>query len=211
LFVGSFGHDPNRDAVHWLAETIVPLVQRQDPSIVIRVIGSDMPSVLLRLERPGLELVGPVPDIGAALAEARLTVAPLRYGAGLKSKVVESLAAGVPCVGTSIAYEGIEAPDLVTAIADTPEAFAATLARLYADEAAYTALAAAGRRYACDKYHPEAIDALMRSVVAPVHGRWSSVEDVIDAPVDRAAIRGEYRGRKPRSARKAPPRSRQST
>ncbi len=173
LFIGGFGHEPNLDAVYWLAEDIVPLLQQLNPAICIRVIGSGMPASMRRLARPGLELVGPVDDVGAALARARLTVAPLRYGAGLKSKVVESLAAGAPCVGTRIAYEGIETTGLAGAIVDTPVEFARAVARLYCDQAAHALLANAGQQHSLAVYSPEHIDALMRTLTAPVLSRWA--------------------------------------
>ena len=101
-----------------------------------------------RLARPGLEIVGAVDDLGPVFASARLTIAPLRYGAGLKGKVIESLAAGVPCIGTRIAYEGIELPTAFSAcLADTAEAVAAAVVRLYHDDVTRPALAEAGRRH----------------------------------------------------------------
>ena len=80
--------------------------------------------------------------------QLRVSVAPLRYGAGMKGKVVSSLAAGLPCVGTSIAVEGMTlviGQDIL--VADTPEAFADAVVRVYQDEALWTRLSAAGQAY----------------------------------------------------------------
>jgi len=175
-FIGHFGHDPNVDAVHWLAHKIVPLVQKREPAIGFRIVGNDMPASLRRLTQPGLELVGSVEALDGLLDETRLTVAPLRYGAGLKAKVLASLAAGVPCVGTSIAYEGFTLPPALTGcVADTPEAIANTLVQLYRDEAAHAIAAQAGQRYvlvSCGEAH---VDALMQQALAPSLRSWAGI------------------------------------
>ncbi|HUD60146.1 MAG TPA: Hint domain-containing protein [Acetobacteraceae bacterium] len=178
VFVGNFGHAPNADAVHWLAQEIVPLVQQQDPAIRFRVIGNDMPESLRRGALPGLELVGPVERLDKVYDSARLTVAPLRYGAGIKAKVIESLAAGVPCVGTNIAFEGMALPTaLSSCIADTPAAFAAALIGLYRDEAAYASTAEAGQRYALVNNSEVCVDGLMRQALAPALRQWAGITE----------------------------------
>jgi glycosyltransferase involved in cell wall biosynthesis len=178
VFVGNFGHAPNADAVHWLAQEIVPLVQQQDPAIRFRVIGNDMPESLRRGALPGLELVGPVERLDKVYDAARLTVAPLRYGAGIKAKVIESLAAGVPCVGTNIAFEGMALPTaLSSCIADTPAAFAAALIGLYRDEAAHASTAEAGQRYALVNNSEVCVDGLMRQALAPALRQWAGITE----------------------------------
>lgn len=179
VFVGHFAHEPNLDAVHWLAREIVPLVQRLDPAIAFQVVGNAMPDALRRLERPGLQMVGPVERLDGLLDAARLTVAPLRYGAGLKAKVIESLAAGVPCAGTSIAFEGMTLPAvLADCVADTPDALAGAIVRLYRDEAVHAAAAEAGRQHTLEHYGEARVDALMRQAVAPALRRWAGVTEV---------------------------------
>jgi glycosyltransferase involved in cell wall biosynthesis len=178
VFIGNFGHEPNVDAVHWLAHEIVPLVRRQDPSIVFRVVGNGMSDALRRLARPGLEMVGHIEQIETVLDAARLTVAPLRYGAGLKAKVIESLAACVPCVGTQIAFEGMALPAVLGGcVADTAEAFAAAIIRLHCDEANHATVASAGRRHALVSYGETSVDALMRQAVAPALRRWAGIAE----------------------------------
>ena len=176
VFVGDFAHSPNADAVHRLAPEIVPLVQARDPEICCRVAGNNMPESLRRLARPGLEMIGAVETVDALFERARLTVAPLRYGAGVKAKVVESLAAGVPCVGTAVAFEGMNLPPAVQeCIADTPEGLAAAVAKLYRDEAAHAAVAQAGRRYALVTCGEANVDALMQQAMAPALHRWAGI------------------------------------
>jgi len=170
-FIGGFAHDPNLDAVYYLAEKIVPLVHESDPSIRFRVIGGQRERLGPSL--PPLEFMGEVDNLDPIFDAVRLTVAPLRFGAGLKSKVIESLAAGVPCIGTSIAYEGMTPPDVVRGcIADTPAEFAAALLRLYDDEGAYADCSKAGRLYIQNAYSEARVDTLMREAVAPALRRW---------------------------------------
>jgi glycosyltransferase involved in cell wall biosynthesis len=100
-FVSSFEHAPNVDAARWLVHEIMPLIWRKAPEIQCLIIGSGLSDDLRRdLARPGIEVPGRVGSLAAVLERIRLTVAPLRFGAGLKDKVLRSLAAGLPCIGT---------------------------------------------------------------------------------------------------------------
>ena len=106
-FIGGFGHSPNADAVIWFVEGIWPLIRAKVPDATFLIFGSKMPSTIRNLGSvPGVTAVGFVDHVADAFDRMRVSVAPLRYGAGLKGKVGESLAHGVPCVGTSVAYEG---------------------------------------------------------------------------------------------------------
>ncbi|MDQ7803981.1 glycosyltransferase [Amycolatopsis sp. A133] len=107
LFVGSFDHLPNRDAARWLATEIMPLVRRRRPDAVAQIVGSNPPQEMFDLERDGVVVRGWVPDLGSAYREARVVVAPLRFGAGVKGKLGESLGYGVPVVATPLAVEGM--------------------------------------------------------------------------------------------------------
>jgi glycosyltransferase involved in cell wall biosynthesis len=178
VFVGHFGHEPNLDAAYWLAKEIVPLVHEREPAIRFRIVGNDMPDSLRQLAQPGLELVASVAALDTLLDETRLTVAPLRYGAGLKAKVLESIAAGVPCIGTSIAFEGFTLPSaLADCVADTPEAIATALVRLYHDETAHAIAAEAGQRYALVNHGEACVDALMQQALAPCLRRWAGITE----------------------------------
>ncbi|GHF58608.1 GT2 family glycosyltransferase/glycosyltransferase involved in cell wall biosynthesis/protein-L-isoaspartate O-methyltransferase [Amycolatopsis bartoniae] len=107
LFVGSFDHTPNRDAATWLAQEIMPLVRRSRPDAVAHVVGSNPPPEILALASEGVVVHGWVPELAPHYREARVVVAPLRYGAGVKGKVGEALACGVPVVATPVAAEGM--------------------------------------------------------------------------------------------------------
>jgi glycosyltransferase involved in cell wall biosynthesis len=143
-FIGNYSHAPNADAARFLVQEIMPLVWAADPAITCALAGSAMPASLRGLARPGVHVLGHVDDIAGFFGGLRLTVAPLRFGAGIKGKVLDSLAAGVPCVVTPVAAEGLEMPaDLVGA--DAP-ALAQAILRLHGDAAAHATARAAGLR-----------------------------------------------------------------
>lgn len=147
-FVGGFAHPPNADAVHFFVRDILPLLQQRVPDMDTLIIGSRMPDTIGALRRPGLLPVGFVPVLADVLHRLRATVAPLRYGAGIKGKVLESFAHGLPCVMSEIASEGLELPEeLIWLIARSPQEFAEKLARLETDEVWNDALVAAGLAY----------------------------------------------------------------
>jgi glycosyltransferase involved in cell wall biosynthesis len=144
-FIGSYTHAPNADAARFLAQAIMPLVHQRDPAIICSLIGSGMPEALRQLAAPGVVPLGQAPDLDAALAPLRLTVAPLRYGAGVKGKVLESLARGVPCVMSRVAAEGLALPDTLAAlVGDDAADIAALILHFHADEAAHAAMRTAG-------------------------------------------------------------------
>jgi glycosyltransferase involved in cell wall biosynthesis len=104
-----------------------------------------MPESIKRLASTRVITLGYVPDINTIYDKVRLVAAPLRYGAGVKGKVLESLAAGVPCVMTPVAAEGIALPEIFTgAIAEEPVQIAARILRLYTHEHESQRVAQAG-------------------------------------------------------------------
>jgi O-antigen biosynthesis protein len=109
--IAGYQHPPNVDAALWLVREILPLVWQHDPAIGCLLVGSRMPEELRQLSRKGVIPLGQ--GLDGIFDRVRLTVAPLRYGAGIKGKVIDSLAAGVPCIGTPIAAEGLDLPPLL--------------------------------------------------------------------------------------------------
>ena len=126
LFVGGFEHVPNVDAALHLARTVMPLVWQRVEDATLTIVGAEPPAEVMGLDSPNIKIAGWVQDLGPLLRESRAMVAPLRYGAGMKGKVTQSLAAGLPVVSSSIGVEGLQAvegEDVL--IADDPEEFAA--------------------------------------------------------------------------------------
>ena len=135
LFVGSFDHPPNVDAARWAAREIMPLVRERCPDAVLHVVGSNPTDQVRELAGPGVEVHGWVPDVAPMYARSRVTLAPLRFGAGVKGKVGESLAIGVPVVGTSVAVEGMHLTDgQEVLVADDAPGLADAVVQLLTDE-----------------------------------------------------------------------------
>lgn len=152
LFLGSFAHLPNVDAIVWFAGEVLPLVRQRLGDVSLHIVGKDPPPEVAALgtsaDRPGrhpIVIHGHRPDIDELLDGCRLSVAPLRWGAGIKGKVATSLAAGLPCVATSMAVEGaglLAGREIL--VADTPSESAAAIARIYRDDALWLRFSEAG-------------------------------------------------------------------
>lgn len=111
LFVGNFNHPPNIDAVMYFVKEILPGLRQAIPDLEIKIIGSNLGNKLDGCRLPGVDLIGYVPDLAPHLERARVSVAPLRYGAGVKGKINMSMSYGVPVVATEVAAEGLHVVD----------------------------------------------------------------------------------------------------
>lgn len=145
LFIGAFAHPPNTDAVRWLAQEILPLIRAELPDLHCHVIGANPPARIRALADDCLEFHGYVPDVRPFFDGCRLSVAPLRYGAGVKGKINQSLAHGLPVVATTQAAEGMFLADGESVLlADDPRRFADAVIRLYREEPLWSRLSIAG-------------------------------------------------------------------
>lgn len=166
-FIGSYDHAPNRDAAHWLVDEIMPRVWQQDPAITCLLVGSAMPASIRRLERPGIVVLGHVDDLGSRVFDrVRLTVAPLRFGAGVKGKVLESLAALMPCVMSPVAAEGLELPPALDALVGRDAAgLAALICRLHGDGLSHAPLVRAGAALIEAGHGATTVDAALQAAI----------------------------------------------
>ena len=143
--VSQFGHPPNPDSVYWLTRHVMPLIWEQDPLFRCLIAGYGWAPDSLPNRDERVEIVGPVDDLMEVFSRVRLTVAPLRFGAGIKGKVLESFAAGIPCVMSAVAAEGINLPPVLQAlVAGNAEEMARIILNLQGDEDANAAAAQAG-------------------------------------------------------------------
>ena len=148
LFVGGFRHPPNEDAVRYFARDILPLIRLQQPDARFIVVGPDPPASVLDLQSDAIVVTGHLEDLEPVLDGCRVMVAPLRYGAGLKGKVGQSLAHGLPVVTTSIGSEGLRLEDRRHAlIADDPAVFASRVCELYENRTLWEHLSGEGRHH----------------------------------------------------------------
>jgi glycosyltransferase involved in cell wall biosynthesis len=170
-FIGSFAHAPNVDAARWLVNEIMPLVWHKAPEVQCLIVGSDLSEELRReLARPRVDVLGRVDRLGDVFERARLTVAPLRFGAGLKDKVLRSMAAGLPCVGTAEAFRGMHALPVAitnTCQRETASDLAAAIVHMHCDEKANTGCAQAGLSYVADGYNLSRVNGLIRDIAQP--------------------------------------------
>jgi hypothetical protein len=147
-FIGGYTHAPNVDAAHILVKEIMPRVWQTDPGIECLLVGSAMPESVLALAGPGVSAIGHVANLDEIFNRVRLTVAPLRYGAGIKGKVLTSLAAGIPCAMSAMAAEGLGlSPELQGLVAADDADLATLICRLHGDAAANHLAEIAGQAF----------------------------------------------------------------
>jgi len=151
LFLGSFRHTPNLEALTWFVEHVLPLVLAEEPRARVIVVGSEPPPRsffrhgFLKYEG-ALELVGFVEDVRDALARYSLFVCPILSGSGVRVKLLEAFAAGIPVVSTHLGAEGLADRDGdICALADQPEEFARRVVDLLRDSQKAAEMAARAR------------------------------------------------------------------
>jgi polysaccharide biosynthesis protein PslH len=190
LFVGNFGHPPNADAVRFLVRDALPHMAR---SVTLRVLGRDAQRVVGGLAQTGrVEVLGSVDDVRPHLASARVIVAPVRFGTGMRGKVLEALAMARPLVTTRIGAEGLGAESWKhLAIADGAQDFAGASQRLLDDPALALRLGNAGRQLVQSRFDWDIVAAghdeiYARVLAAPARGTRPASQ--ASAPV--GALRG---------------------
>ncbi|MBP1466838.1 glycosyltransferase [Candidatus Chloroploca sp. M-50] len=146
---------PNVDGVLWFAREVYPLVQREVPGVRFAVVGARPPQSVRRLaeEDASIEVTGYVEDPQPFLKQTAALIVPVRAGGGMRVKILEALARGLPIVSTTIGYEGIAlTPGTHLLVGDTPQTFAQALIALLSNPAQGEALARAGRQVAEEVY-----------------------------------------------------------
>lgn len=155
LHVGTMFYPPNADAVRWFATEVFDRVRAAVPDARFVVVGARPPADLVALHDParGIEIRGYVDDIGPLLAEAAATVVPTRAGSGMRVKILEAMAMGLPIVTTTVGAEGIAVvSERHLLVADEPEAFADAAVRLLTDADLRTRLRANAHALAVARY-----------------------------------------------------------
>ena len=157
MFIGGFNHKPNVDAVVWFAEKVLPLVMKKLPDLVWDIMGSHPSKEVLELQSAQIKVHGFVTDEELAnfYGSSRLAIVPLRYGAGIKGKVIEAMNYGIPILTTSVGAEGILNSEEFLAIEDGAEDFANRLIALYNDEEKLRDMSTASCDYIRKYYSPE--------------------------------------------------------
>jgi glycosyltransferase involved in cell wall biosynthesis len=154
IFTGVMNYRPNEDAVLYFCKEMFPLIKREYPSVEFWVVGQNPSSTVQALsQQPGIHVTGTVEDIRPYLEAAAIFICPLRYGAGIKNKILVAMAMEKPVVATSISLEGIEAQaDRDVLVADSPADFAAKVVSILKDGSLARRLGENGHRLVVERY-----------------------------------------------------------
>ena len=149
VFIGGFNHAPNVDAVQFFVKEVMPILREQLPGVIFYVVGSNPPKQIQALESQDIIIKGFVENLDPFLEKIRVSVAPLRYGAGIKGKIGTSMSSGLPVVATSIATEGMMLKDGKNILeAESADALADALITIYQDDAVWKRISENGLAFA---------------------------------------------------------------
>ena len=169
LFVAGFAHPPNVDAACWFVHEVLPLVRKKKPGIKLILVGSKPHHDVLALAEDGVEVTGYVSD--ARLAEyylsRRVAVAPLRFGGGVKGKVLESLRFGLPCVTTSTGMQGLGDAASFMPTGEDPETMAQRVIELLESDHYWSSTSKASRAFINRYYSTEALWSVLQAATTP--------------------------------------------
>ncbi len=147
ICMGNGKHAPNVDAILWMKKEIWPLIRKQLPQVNLKIYGAYLPERIQQIHKPkeGFFIEGWALDANEVLQKARINIAPLRFGAGLKGKLIAAMQNGLPSITTPIGAEGMHADfPFNGSIAETPEAIAAEAVALYNNLDAWNKAQASG-------------------------------------------------------------------
>lgn len=174
LFVAGFGHPPNVDAAKWLVEEVMPLVRLSHPHVVVTLVGSNPTEQVRALGGEGVEVTGYVDDqeLQNRYSRARVAVVPLRYGAGIKGKVVEAMQQGLPLVTTSVGVQGLPGAEQVVCVADDAEQMARGIVELLENDVCWFSHAQSASEYVRARFSRAALsDELVQAMLGKEEGR----------------------------------------
>jgi len=155
LFTGYYTDEPNRDAVLWFAHQVWPRLKAKFPDLVFYVVGPQPTAAIrdLAARNSGIIVTGEVDDIRPYLHRARVFVCPNRIGSGMRGKILQAMASGVPVVATSLGAEGIPIQMGDTGfLADKPDILAQSIELLLTDEALHAGIAQRARAMMVERF-----------------------------------------------------------
>jgi O-antigen biosynthesis protein len=179
LFLGTFRHLPNRDALRWFATDVLPKIIAERPQAILYVAGSDAPADAAEWKmHPSIRFLGTVPDVKDALGRFSVFVCPVLSGSGVRVKLLEAFACGMPAVSTAVGAEGLTSHSTALCeIADSPSDFARATLRLLVDKGRGDTLAENARRYVeqyrDSRYMTASLEASYRRAVERIRGSRS--------------------------------------
>ncbi len=166
MFIGGFEHQPNVDGIIWFSQKILPIIRKYIPGIRLYIVGSNPPASVFSLASADITVTGYVSDVTLYFDRARVFVSPLRYGAGVKGKIGQSMAFRLPVVTTSIGAEGMYLEDGVNAmIADDEELFARKVIKLFQDQKLWEQLSLRAGMVIEQYFSPEVVKRALLKVI----------------------------------------------
>jgi len=170
LFVGGFDHEPNKDAARWLAKAILPIILEGQPTTRTWLVGSNPTRAVLGLaSEPSITVTGFVTDeqLAEYYSKARVVVAPLRFGAGMKGKVIEAMRFGVPIVTTPIGMQGMSEIESELPVHMDPVAFAGAVLTLLVDDESWRRQRRIQSEYVRRHFSSDALRDFLAADIAP--------------------------------------------
>ena len=145
---------PNVSAAEFLALEVFPRVRRHRPDARLAIVGrAPSPRVRALADAPGVEVPGEVPDIRVPLRGSRVFACPMTSGTGIKNKLLEAMACGLPCVATPLALQGLTVvPGQHVLVGENADELSAQIVRVLADDELASRLGAAAREYVCSAH-----------------------------------------------------------
>ncbi len=203
VFTGLMAHPPNADAAQFFARDVFPRVRSRVPEAEFWVVGGEViPPVARLAERPGVVVTGFVPDVRPLLAEATVVVVPLRFGSGMRNKILEAWAMEKCVVSTRIGAEGLEGRDRVNLLlADGAEALADRVVEALEDPGLRDRVRARGRALVAASHDPDALAARYAEAIARALAETTSGDRPRRTVVDLRWMRRGASGRAERLAR----------
>lgn len=182
VFVGGFLHLPNVDGIRWFVKEVWPIFHNEMPNIPFYIIGSNATDeIKIYDNQNGIKVLGFVPQIKPWLLKSRISVAPLRYGAGMKGKVVEAMAHGLPVVTTSIGAEGMRLNNMENVIiSDNPKEFAAELINLYTDKKMWNIISSNSFKHVSANFCTDVVINDLESILNEVNGTKKIRKDILE-------------------------------
>lgn len=182
LFIGGFEHRPNVDAMEFFINEIFPILHSLKTDLKLLIIGSNIPPKIAAHASSHIIIKGFVSDIKPIFDRIRLSIAPIRYGAGVKGKINTSMTYGVPVVATTVAAEGMNlthGKDIL--VADTPEDFARQIVRAYDDEQLWTSLSNSGKVNIEEHFSFAVAERQLRNILQDGQNSKNTVNQAINA------------------------------
>ena len=168
LFVGGFSHSPNIDAVEWFVKEVFPEIKRKIQDVQFIVVGSNPTDNIKKLATDQIKILGYQTDeeLKAIYNNIKIVVVPLRYGAGVKGKTIESMHKGIPLISTSIGVEGIPPVDSFIPVYDDAVSFADNVISLYSNEEKYYQQSEAQANYINNNFTEDVAKKIMSKILA---------------------------------------------